>query len=82
MRLPAIHGIIDRRILVNFTADPDVVQQLLPLGFRHQLYRGKAIVGICLIRLKQIKPKYFPNFLRLSSENEAHRIAVGKRMAS
>lgn len=76
MRLPAIQGIIDRRILVNFTADADVAQQLLPTGFRPQLYRGKAIVGICLIRLKQIKPKYFPNFLGLSSENGAHRIAV------
>lgn len=76
MRLPAIHGFIDRRILVNFTADPEDVQKILPSVFRPKLVNGRAVVGICLIRLKQIKPKGFPGFLGLSSENGAHRIAV------
>ncbi|GAB3237539.1 DUF2071 domain-containing protein [Hymenobacter seoulensis] len=40
------------------------------------MYKGKAIVGICLIRLKNIKPKGLPNWLGVSSENGAHRIAV------
>jgi hypothetical protein len=76
MRLPAIHGYIDRRILVNFTADPGVVRSIIPELFRPKLFKGKAIVGICLIRLKSIKLKGLPDFLGVSSENGAHRIAV------
>jgi hypothetical protein len=76
MRLPTIHGYIDRRILVNFTADPEVVGKIIPKPFKPKVYKGKAIVGICLIRLKSIKPKGFPDFLGISSENGAHRIAV------
>jgi hypothetical protein len=76
MKIPTIHGYIDRRILINFTADAKVVEQILPFPFRPKLHKGKAIVGICLIRLKHIKPKGFPNFLGVNSENGAHRIAV------
>jgi hypothetical protein len=76
MKIPVIKGVIDRRMLVNFTADPGVVQKLLPQGFRPKLYKEKAIAGICLIRLKQIRIKGFPAFMGISSENGAHRIAV------
>lgn len=76
MRIPTIHGYIDRRILINFTADPKVVEKIIPFPFRPKIYKGKAIVGICLIRLKNIKPKGFPDFIGLNSENGAHRIAV------
>jgi hypothetical protein len=76
MKLPTIHGYIDRRMLVNFTADPAVVRRLLPAPFQPQLYRGKAIVGICLIRLRQVKPKGLPGWIGINSENGAHRIAV------
>jgi hypothetical protein len=37
---------------------------------------GMGIAGICLIRLKQIRPRSLPALLGLSSENAAHRIAV------
>jgi hypothetical protein len=76
MRIPTIHGLIDRRLLLNFTAEPSDVQRIVPAPFRPKLYRGKAIVGICLIRLKHVKPKGLPDFLGVSSENGAHRIAV------
>jgi len=76
MKIPTIHGYIDRRILINFTADPAVIQKILPYPFRPKIYKDKAIVGICLIRLKNIKPKGLPNFIGISSENGAHRIAV------
>jgi hypothetical protein len=33
-------------------------------------------VGICLIRLKKIRPKGLPDLISLTSENGAHRIAV------
>lgn len=76
MKIPTIHGYIDRRMLINFTADPNVVERIIPSPFRPKIYRDKAIVGICLIRLKHIKPKGFPDFLGVNSENGAHRIAV------
>lgn len=76
MKIPTIHGYIDRRILINFTADPKAIEKIIPPPFRPKIYKGKAIVGICLIRLKDIKPKGFPNFMGVNSENGAHRIAV------
>jgi hypothetical protein len=76
MRIPIIKGTIKRRLLVNFRADPEVVQRILPQPFRPKLHRGHSLVGICLIRLQQIRPAGLPSVLGLSSENAAHRIAV------
>ena len=76
MKIPTIHGYIDRRVLINFTADPKSVEKIIPFPFRPKLYKEKAIVGICLIRLKSIKPKGFPDFIGVNSENGAHRIAI------
>ena len=52
MNIPIIKGIIDRRLLLNFTAQPDTIQKIIPHPFRPKIYKGKAVVGICLIRLK------------------------------
>lgn len=76
MILPTLHGIIERRILINYAIDPQVAQAIIPAPFRPQLYNGYAIGGICLIRLKNIRPKGLPHFLGISSENGAHRFAV------
>jgi hypothetical protein len=76
MRLPNVHGVIKRRILVNFRVPPEIVQRQLPSPFVPKLHNGHAIAGICLIRLEEIRPKRFPRMLGLSSENAAHRIAV------
>jgi uncharacterized protein YqjF (DUF2071 family) len=76
MRLPAIEGIIRRRILVNFRVDPRTIQNILPSQFRPKLHLEQAIAGICLIRLEQIRPKMLPEIVGISSENAAHRIAV------
>lgn len=76
MKIPTIHGYIDRRILINFTADPETVEKIIPSPFKPKIYKGKAIVGICLIRLKEIRPKGLPSFIGINSENGAHRIAV------
>ena len=76
MRIPTIRGLIDRRVLVNYRVDPQVLSGLLPEPFRPQLVNGFGIAGICLIRLRQIRPKSLPAMLGVSSENAAHRIAV------
>ena len=76
MRIPVVQGVIDRRILVNYRVDPDVMARVLPPPFRPQIVRGYAIGGICLIRLKGIRPRFVPIPVGLRSENAAHRIAV------
>jgi hypothetical protein len=76
MQIPVIRGMIDRRILVNFRVDPDVLVRFLPAPFRPKLIKGAGIAGVCLIRLKGIRPRLLPSFLGISSENAAHRTAV------
>lgn len=76
MRIPVIRGVIDRRILVNYRVAPDALAQVLPEPFRPQLVGGVGIGGICLIRLKHVRPRHLPAALGTRSENAAHRIAV------
>jgi len=76
MQIPIIRGLIDRRILVNFRVDADVLARFLPQPFRPKLVNGVGMAGACLIRLKHIRPRRLPAFLGISSENAAHRIAV------
>jgi hypothetical protein len=76
MRIPVIRGVIDRRILVNYRVDPQVLAPLLPKPFRPKLHRGQGMVGICLIRLRGVRPRFWPAWLGISSENAAHRTAV------
>ena len=76
MRLPTIHGVIERRMLVNYRVDPAVLARQLPAPFEPKLHDGKALVGICLIRLAAVRPAFLPAWLGLRSENAAHRAAV------
>ena len=76
MPLPVMAGVIDRRILVNYRADPAVVAGLLPAPFHPKTVRGAALVGICLIRHRQVRPRFLPAWVGLGSENAAHRVAV------
>jgi len=76
MKIPAIKGVIRRRILLNYRVDPELVQNILPKKFRPKLVDGYAIAGVCLIRMEAIRPKGLPSLFGLSSENSAHRIAA------
>src|SRR5215831_6235803 len=76
MQIPVIRGLIDRRVLVNYRVDAAVLARLLPQPFRPKLVNGAGMAGVCLIRLKDIRPRFLPPFLGISSENAAHRIAV------
>jgi hypothetical protein len=76
MRIPVVRGVIDRRILVNYHVDPAVLAPLLPAPFRPRVVHGVGMAGICLIRLKKVRPRFLPSWLGLSSENAAYRIAV------
>ena len=76
MKIPVIRGVIERRILVNYRADAEVVAAQLPAPFRPKLHRGYALVGICLIRLRGVRPRWAPAWAGIGSENAAHRTAV------
>lgn len=76
LAVPALEGVIDRRVLVNFRVEPELIEAVLPARLRPQLVEGYAIGGICLIRLKEIRPRGWPSLVTLRSENAAHRIAV------
>lgn len=76
MQIPVMRGVIDRRILANYRVAPERLQRILPAPFRPQLIDGWGIAGICLIRLKQIRPRFLPLAVGFASENAAHRIAV------
>jgi len=76
MRLSVIRGVIARRILVNYHVDPAVLAAQLPAPFRPKIVRGMGMVGICLIRLAQVRPAFLPAWLGIGSENAAHLVAV------
>lgn len=63
-------------MLLNYRVDPDVLARQLPPPFEPLVYRGTALVGICLIRLSGVRPGFVPRWLGLRSENAAHRAAV------
>ncbi|WP_420455894.1 DUF2071 domain-containing protein [Rubrivirga sp.] len=76
MKIPSVRGVIDRRILVNYRVDPDALAAMLPAPFEPKLVGGFGVGGICLIRLKHIRPQFIPFEVGIGSENAAHRIAV------
>ena len=76
MLLDLIHGVIARRVLLNFRIDPEVMARLLPPPFRPKLYEGHAVGGVCMIRFQHLRPRFVPRWLGTTSENAAHRVAV------
>jgi len=74
--LPLIQGVIARRMLLNYRADADIVQRLLPAPLEVDKQHGHAIVGICLIRMENLRPQGIPSALGVSTENMAHRVAI------
>lgn len=76
MKLPAIEGLIRRRILVNFRVDSDALRPLVPDRFRIKTVQGYGMVGICLIRLEHVRPRALSGGVGLASDNVAYRVAV------
>ena len=67
---------VERRLLLNYLLDPDVLAPLLPAPLRPRLVGGSAVAGICMIRLGDLRPAGLPAAVGLRTENAAHRIAV------
>jgi hypothetical protein len=75
MTTPILCGVIKRRFVLNYRADPQVVARLLPAPFSPKLYHGYAIVGVSLMRVGSIRPRGLPAWLGVSSENAVYQIA-------
>jgi uncharacterized protein YqjF (DUF2071 family) len=67
---------IERRLLVNYRIDPELVTAQLPEPFRPHIRSGWAVGGVCFIRLRNLRPPHLPGTIGLTTENVAHRFAV------
>jgi Uncharacterized conserved protein (COG2071) len=76
LQVPDLVGRIERRLLINFRADPTVVESILPAPFSPQVVDGASIVGICIIRLAGARAAGLPARIGITAEHVAHRIAV------
>jgi hypothetical protein len=76
MRAPELRATIERRLLVNYRIDAEVLAANLPAPFRPAEVAGYGIGGICLIRVSDVRPVGASRFFDLTSENAAHRLAV------
>lgn len=76
MKAPTLAATIERRLLVNYRVDPAVAATLLPEGLRPQVVAGSAVAGICLIRMRALRPSLIPAEVGWGGEAAAHRIAV------
>jgi hypothetical protein len=76
VRAPALRTVIERRLLINYRVDPDVLARFLPAPFRPVTVNGYGVAGICLIRLGRVRPVGVPGAAGLTMESAAHRVAV------
>jgi hypothetical protein len=75
--IPAIRGVIRRRILVNYRVEPAQVDAIVPPPFKVRLVDGYAMAEVCLIRLERVRPAVVPgDALGLASDDVAYRVAV------
>lgn len=74
----SIEGRMVRRLLVNATLDVDLVSPLLPPGVVPAVVggRGRAFVGVCLLRVADLRPGRAPALLGRSFDGLAYRVAV------
>jgi hypothetical protein len=76
MYIPTMTATVERRLLVNYRVDADLIASMLPAPFRPRLAAGAAVARICLIRLGQLRPAGLPAAAGIRTENSAYRIAV------
>lgn len=75
---PAIRGVMERRILVNYRVDVGTLDAVLPESFRGREVgeSGKGIGGLCFMRLKNARPRFSPKAAGVSAETVTHRISA------
>lgn len=76
MTRPDLVGRIDRRILLDHHLPPAAAACALPPDLALRLHDGHAVVGVCLIRLIDVRPAGLPAAVGRTVEAAAHRISV------
>ncbi|MEO0468253.1 MAG: hypothetical protein AAF206_01435 [Bacteroidota bacterium] len=76
MKVPAVQGIIDRRILITYKIDVNVLRKFLPAPFRPRVVDGYGIGGVDLLRQKQLRMRGLPMMMSLNIDSAFHRFAV------
>jgi hypothetical protein len=76
IHIPEVTGKIERRVLVGYGFEPEVIQPLMPQGITPRLFNGKAIVGLCLIRFAYMRPSWVPLPIGVKPESAAHRVGI------
>lgn len=73
---PAIHGVVDHRVLVNYRVDPEDLDTALPGPFRGREVgeSGKGIGTVCLTKIENARPKFAPESVGVSVRSVTHRI--------
>ena len=74
--MPTMTATVDRRVIVTYTLDPDVARAILPAPFRPNLSFGRALAGICLIRVSGLRLPGLPPQVGLTVESAVHRVAA------
>lgn len=81
MFLPSLSARIARRVLLNLRVDPEYWSRSgrLPSRLEPVDVDGASIAGVCLIRLRELRPAWAPRGLGVSTEGAAFRVACRDR---
>lgn len=69
-------GVIDRKVIVQYRVDPDVLALQLPEPYRPRLIRGVGVAGVCVFRVRGFHHRLLPTILQNVSENIVYRVGV------
>jgi len=75
---PAVRGVIERRILMNYRIDVGTLDTVLPEPFRGREVgeSGKGIGSVCLMRVGNARLRFAPSAFGVSVETATHRISA------
>jgi hypothetical protein len=78
---PAVRGVIERRILVNYRLDVGALDAVLPEPFRGREVgeSGKGIGSVCLMKVGDARLRFAPSAVGLSVETVTHRVSAERR---
>jgi hypothetical protein len=76
LRTPIVEATIERRVVIVYRLDPDVVADLIPGPFEAQMVKEFAVGATSFTSVKHLRPRGLPPWLGRDSEHAAHLIAV------
>ena len=73
---PAVRGVVERRLLVNYRVGLGTLETVLSGPFRGREVgeSGMGIGSICITKVENARPRFAPGFLGIPVETATHRI--------